>query len=124
MSLVLDTAFLVDVARRSPAAVDLLRTLDAEAALLLVPSVVLAEYLAGFSDPSEAAAELRENAEVLDFSESDARSAAQIARAAIAAGHFPGWNDVLIAGFARNRGAEAVVTRNTRHFPGVKVRTY
>lgn len=124
MSLVLDSTLLADLRKGKPEAQALIRETAEEGALLLVPSIVIAEVLAGSADPAEDLARIRDHAEILDFSEGDARAAAALAREALMGGRFPGWNDVLIAGFALNRGAEAIVTRNSRHFPGVRIRGY
>lgn len=116
MPVVLDTAFLIDLARGDAAARETLRALADEREQLLVPTVVLAEYLAGGADARAALDLLRAAAELTPFTADDAVAAGEIAHEAHQAGRFPGWADVMIAASARTRGDLAVVTRNGRRF--------
>lgn len=95
---------------------------DGEAAL--IPSVVVAEYLTGSRRPKRDLAALQEAATLQDFRVDDAGAAAEIARRTFLRGDFPGWVDVLVAGFARARGDLRVVTRNVKHFPESKALGY
>lgn len=122
MAYVVDTSFLIDVRKGRPDAKRLWAELEADGALLLIPTAAVAEFLAGSTDPREDVAALDAAGEVIDFTRSDAMAAAAIAREAFARGDFPGWNDCLIAGVARNRGDVEVLTANPRHFP--KARSY
>jgi predicted nucleic acid-binding protein len=124
MSVVLDTTFLVDLTRGEPAAHAALDELLSSGETLLVPSIVLVEYLAGSSRRDAAAERVRGAADVLPFTEEDALEAARLAAEAFREGRFPGWTDVMIGGFALNRGASAILTRNARHFPEGLARTY
>lgn len=85
--------------------------------LILVPSIVVAEYLAGSRDAMRDLADLAAAADLQPFTVGDAAEASALARRAIKKGSFPWWMDVLITGFASNRGDLAVVTRNPKHFP-------
>lgn len=124
MPVVLDTSFLVDVARGDPGARARVERFAGEGTVLLIPTVVVAEYLAGSRDPEGDLEELHRAGQVVDFDEGDARAAAELAREASARGRFPGWTDLLIAGVARHRGNASVVTANPRHFAGVGTLSY
>ncbi len=124
MTVVLDASFLSDVRRGDEAARRLLRQLAEEGEAALVPSVVLAEYLAGSRDPEADFATLERAATIEDLRVGDARLAGALARRAFRDGRFPGWIDVLVAGFARGRGDLPIVTRNVRHFPEDRTRSY
>lgn len=132
MSLVVDTSFLVDVARGDAGANALLTELEQARELLLIPTVVVAEYLAGSRDPAADLDELERAGDIVALTVEDARAAGEIAREALAAGRFPAgrfpaWSDALIAGVARARSASLVVTSNPRHFDvieGVETLTY
>jgi predicted nucleic acid-binding protein len=117
MAVVADTTCLVDAARGHKGALSLLDRFAEEGELVLVPSIVIAEYLAGSRDAASDLANLGAAADLQPFTIEDAASAGAMARRALKDGAFPGWMDVLIAGFALNRGDLAVVTRNPKHFP-------
>jgi predicted nucleic acid-binding protein len=124
VSVVLDSAFLSDVRRGHEGANELLDRLVREGEVALVPSVVVAEYLAGSRDP-EADLMALDRASVLeDLRVGDARVAADLARRMFDGGRFPGWIDALVAGFAKSRGNLSIVTKNVRHFPESRTRTY
>lgn len=59
MAFVADTSFLVDVNREVPEALDALDAAAADGELLILPTVVVAEYVAGSTDPSRALEVLR-----------------------------------------------------------------
>lgn len=124
MAVVLDTSFLIDLSRGNSAAGRLFEELVERQELFIIPTVVVAEYLAGSRDPEHDMARLNEAAEILPFSQEDALAAASIARQSLANGSFPGWMDCLLAGVARNRGNIPVVTANPRHFPGSETLSY
>lgn len=124
MTVVLDSTFLADVRNGDPGALRLLAELTAEDEAAVVPSVVVAEYLAGSRDPDGDLATLERAAALEDLRVGDAREAAALARRTFEAGRFPGWIDVLVAGFAKARGNLPIVTRNARHFPEGRTRTY
>jgi len=117
VTVVLDSSFLSDIRRGHAGAVDLLERLVQDGEGALVPSVVVAEYLAGSRDPQADLATLDRAAILDDFRMSDARAAAALARRLFLRGIFPGWIDAFVAGFAKARGDLRVVTRNVRHFP-------
>jgi predicted nucleic acid-binding protein len=117
MTVVLDSSFLSDVRRGHPGAVGLLERLARDREGALVPSVVVAEYLAGSREPESDLATLDRAAILDEFRVSDARAAAEIARRLFLRGRFPGWIDTFVAGFAKARGDLRIVTRNVRHFP-------
>lgn len=117
MTVVLDSSFLSDVRRGDARAVGLLDRLVRDQEGALVPSVVVAEYLAGSREPDADLATLNRAAILDDFRVSDARAAADIARRLFLRGRFPGWIDTSVAGFAKARGDLRIVTRNVRHFP-------
>jgi predicted nucleic acid-binding protein len=119
MVVVADTSFLVDVQRARPNAVAMLERLRDEGETILIPSIVAAEFLAGFKDPAAALQVLEEAGEIHDFTQQDALAAARVARRSIEAGRFPGWPDLLIAGFAEARDVP-VLTSNARHFRGTR----
>lgn len=123
MSVVVDTAFLIDVARGHAGARALLDRLAEERRPLLIPTVAVAEYLAGSAAPAEDLELLAQAGQVVALDVPDAHAAADLARAALRSGRFPGWADLFIAGAAHARGLP-VVTRNGRHFADVDVRTY
>ena len=122
MAYVVDTSFLIDVEKGHPGAKRLKAALEDEEALLFIPTVVMAEYLAGSIDALADLAALEAAGEIVDLTREDALAAAGIARDALARGELPGWTDCLIAGVARNRGDVEVLTANPRHFP--RARTY
>ncbi len=124
MTVVLDSSFLADVRRGDEDAQRLLEQLLAEGEVALVPSVVVAEYLAGSRNPDGDLATLERAAALEDLRVGDAREGASLARRLFEAGRFPGWIDVLVAGFAKARGDLSVVTKNVRHFPESRTRRY
>jgi len=124
MTTVLDSSFLSDVRRGDDGAQRLLEQLVAEGEAALVPSIVVAEYLAGSRDPDADLATLERAVALEDLRVGDAREGASLARRMFEAGRFPGWIDVLVAGFAKTRGDLSVVTKNVRHFPESRTRTY
>lgn len=117
MTVVFDSSFLSDVRGSDEDALRLLERLVGEGEGALVPSVVVAEYLAGSRDPSADLATLNRAAVLEDLRVGDAQVAASLARRMFERGRFPGWIDALVAGFAKARGDLRVVTRNVRHFP-------
>lgn len=117
MTVVLDSSFLSDVRRGHEGAVNLLERLARDGEGALIPSVVVAEYLAGSRDPQADLATLDRAAILDDFRVSDAQVAAALARRLFLRGIFPGWIDAFVAGFAKARGDLRVVTKNVRHFP-------
>ena len=124
MTVVLDTSFLSDVRRGDEGAQRLLERLVRDGEGALVPSMVVAEYLAGSSDPEADFATLDRAAMLEDLRIGDARVAATLARAMFRRGRFPGWIDVLVAGFAKARGDLPIVTKNVRHFPESRTRGF
>ncbi len=124
MALVVDTSFLVDVNRGHDGAVDALDEASADGELLILPTVVVAEYLTGSTDPPRALEMLRAAGEIVELTIRDAVEAGTISRKTRADGRFPGWSDVLIGGTARNRGDVPVLTGNPEHFPENETRTY
>lgn len=117
MTVVFDSSFLSDVRRSDEDALRLLERLVAEGEGALVPSVVVAEYLAGSRDPGADLATLNRAAVLEDLRVGDAQVAASLARRMFERGRFPGWIDALVAGFAKARGDLRIVTGNVRHFP-------
>ncbi len=117
MTVVLDSSFLSDIRRGHSGAVELLERLIRDGEGALVPSVVVAEYLAGSRNPEADLATLDRAAILDDFRVSDAQAAAAIARRLFLRGTFPGWIDAFVAGFAKARGDLRVITKNVRHFP-------
>ncbi len=124
MTVVLDTSFLSDVRAGDEEADRLLDRLVREGEPALVPSVVVAEYLAGSRDPEADLAALDRAAALEDLRVEDASIAAALARRMFRGGRFPGWIDTLVAGFAKARGDLTVVTKNVRHFPESRTRSY
>jgi len=124
VTVVLDTSFLSDVRGGDDEAHRLLETLVREGETALVPSVVVAEYLAGSRDPEADFQALDRAATLEDLRVGDARAAALVARLMFRGGRFPGWIDVLVAGFAKARGDLPIVTKNARHFPESRTRGY
>jgi len=124
MTVVLDSAFLADVRGGEPKALALLSQLVVDRESALVPSVVAAEYLAGSRDAEADLAALEAASVIQDFRLDDARAAAELARRLFLRGKFPGWVDVVVGGFAKARGNLPIVTRNTRHFPQNRTRSY
>lgn len=124
MAVVADTSFLVDVTRGDEAAERAVEALAESGELLLIPSVVAAEYLTGSTRPDAALDRLEAAGDLEAFTVDDARAAAEIARRSLEDGTFPGWTDALIAGFARNRGDVPVLTADPDGFPGVEARAY
>jgi len=124
MTVVLDSSFLADVRRGDERANRLLEQLVTEGEVALVPSVVVSEYLTGSRDPDADFATLDRAVSLEDVRVRDAREAAALARRMFEEGRFPGWIDALVAGFAKARGNLSVVTKNVRHFPESRTRTY
>lgn len=124
MTVVVDSSFLSDVRRGDGDAHRLLDRLAREGEAALVPSVVVAEYLAGSRDPEADLAALDRAAVLEDLRVEDARIAAALARRMFEGGRFPGWIDALVAGVAKSRGDLTVVTKNVRHFPESRTRSY
>ena len=89
-----------------------------------MPSVVVAECLAGSRDPERDLATLDRAALLDDLRVGDAREAGVLARRMFLRGTFPGWIDVLVAGFAKAHGDLSLVTRNVRHFPESRTMRY
>lgn len=119
--MIVDTCFLIDLQRRRPAAQKQLRRLAG--ATLLVPPIVVVEYLAGLDDQEAQLDALRAAVRFIDFTAEDAAIAARLARRGRIDGTFPGWNDVCIAASAV-RHQMPILTRNPRHFPDTDVVTY
>ena len=117
MSVVLDNSFLSDVRRGDEGAHRLLERFIRDGEAAIVPSIVVAEYLAGSRDPEADFVALDRAAVLEDLRVGDARVAAALARKMFERGRFPGWIDALVAGFAKARGDLPVVTKNVRHFP-------
>ena len=117
MSVVLDSSFLSDVRRGDEGAHRLLERFIRDGEAAIVPSVVVAEYLAGSRDPDADLMALDRATVLEDLRVGDARVAADLARRMFDGGRFPGWIDALVAGFAKARGDLPVVTKNVRHFP-------
>ncbi len=86
--------------------------------------MVVAEYLAGSRDPEADLAALDRAAALEDLRVEDASVAGTLARRMLRGGRFPGWIDVLVAGFAKAREDLTVVTKNVRHFPESRTRSY
>ncbi len=124
MSVVLDSSFLSDVRGGHKGANGLLDQLVREGEAALVPSVVVAEYLAGSRNPEADLVALDRATVLEDLRVGDARVAADLARRMFERGRFPGWIDALVAGFAKARGDLPIVTKNVRHFPESRTRTY
>lgn len=124
MAVVADTSFLIDLGRGDVAALDLLDRFAQEGQLVVIPTPVVAEYLAGARDPDLDLERLERAGEILPLTIQDAQEAGRVARAAFEAGRFPGWMDALIAGFASRRGDLPVVTANSAHFEGSETITY
>jgi len=124
VTVVFDSSFLADVRTGDGGALRLLAELVAEGEVAIVPTVVVAEYLTGSRDPDGDLATLDQAAAIEDLRVGDAREGAALARRMFGAGRFPGWIDVLVAGFAKARGNLPIVTRNVRHFPESRTRTY
>ena len=124
MTVVLDSSFLSDVRQGNDGAVELLERLVRGGEGALVPSVVVAEYLAGSRDPQADLATLDRAAVLDDFRVSDAQVAAALARRLFLKGPFPGWIDAFVAGFAKARGDLRIVTKNARHFPESPILSY
>ncbi len=124
MTVVLDTSFLSDVRAGDAEADRLLDRLVREGEAALVPSVVVAEYLAGSRGPEADLTALDRAAALEDLRVEDASIAAVLARRMFRGGRFPGWIDILVAGFAKARGDLTVVTKNVRHFPESRTRSY
>ena len=124
MTVVLDSSFLADVRRVDEGAQRLLERLVRDGEAALVPSIVVAEYLAGSSDPEADFATLDQAAMLEDLRIGDARVAAALARAMFRRGRFPRWIDVLVAGFAKARGDLPIVAKNIRHFPDSRTHGY
>lgn len=125
MPVVADSSFLVDIERGHAGARALLERLAEEGTTVLIPTIVIAEYLAGVDQgvARERALLLAASGEVIDFTLEDARAAAEVARTTIGEGLFPGWSDAFIAGIGRSRHAP-VVTGNPRHFAHVETLAY
>lgn len=124
MTLVVDTSFLIDFERGDPRTDDLFERLGDNAETLLIPSIVLAEYVAGARNPEEAREALERAGEVLPFTTEDAMATAELAGRMFRKGVFPGWVDAMVAGVAKARGDVAILTRNPRHFPESRTVTY
>lgn len=124
MAVVADTSFLIDLGRGNVGALDLLDRFREDHELVLVPSMVVAEYLAGSKDPDGDLDKLRNATELLPFTIPDAVEAGRLARETFDEGRFPGWMDALIAGFAARGGGLPIVTGNPRHFPSTETVTY
>lgn len=121
--LVLDTSFLVDVARGRPAARALVDRFEAEGHAVLIPTLVVVELLGGSRDPRADLEILESSGEVVEFGALDAEAAVRLARDWRDEGRFPGWVDVMIAGTAVARGAR-VVTQKGSHFPATVTWSY
>lgn len=124
MTVVVDTSFLIDFERGDPRTDDLFERFGDNAETLLIPAIVLTEYVAGARNPDEARETLERAGEVLPFSADDAMAAAELATRMMRKGVFPGWVDVMIAGVAKARGDIAVLTRNPKRFPESRTVTY
>lgn len=120
----LDTTFLIDLQRKDSDALELFESLLAEKASFIVPTIVLAEFLAKSTDPMADTSKILETAVVLQFTVEDAQVAGRLAMEFYKKGSFPGWSNVFIAGVAENRGRLPIVTRNPKHFPMSEGRTY
>lgn len=124
MAVILDTSFLIDVERKDPGALRVLKTLAALPEPLLVPTIVLAQFLVGAKDKEQALERITRHAEIIDLDIADALATSDLARELNRKGIFPGWSDTLIGGSAKARGNIPVVTRNLKGFSECETITY
>lgn len=124
MAVVLDTSFLVDLEHERPAALTAWRRLVESRETMFVPTPALAEYLTGVPNPDKGAEYLRGSTQFLIFGEAESLAAAALARRAYREGKFPGWNDIMIAACAKEKGDLEIVSANSNDFPFSRVREY
>lgn len=117
LAVVLDTSFLIGLARQQRNCIELWTRLADEHHAFIVPAPAAIEFLAGFSDAAKALERLEQSSEIAPLDRAAAIEGAAIAREAFAKGRFPGWSDVFIAGIAKAHGDLAVVTLNPDDFP-------
>jgi len=130
----LDTAFLVDILRNIPAAIEKLRELEAEGPLFTTEVVAYELYhgiqhLGRKRRDAEAARieEVLAQPDVLPFDRPSAIRAAELSGELRRRGQTVGLVDLLIASTALAHGSEALVTRDAADFrrvPGIRVETY
>lgn len=115
----LDTSFLVAIERRSPAALKVLREIEASAAPSRVPAAVWTEYLSGMTPAKRARAvrTLEGSVTFEPFDRTLADEAARLQHELRRAGATLGWHDLQIATTALHYG-EPVVS-NDEAFDGV-----
>jgi tRNA(fMet)-specific endonuclease VapC len=130
----LDTAFLVDVLRDVPAAIEKVQALEAEGPLLTT-EVVAYELYHGIQhlgrkrrdDEAARIDKVLARMDVLPFDRPSAIRAAELSGELRRRGQSVGIVDLLIASTALAHGGEALVTRDAddfRRVPGVRVETY
>jgi len=130
----LDSAFLVDILRNIPAAIEKLRELEAEGPLFTTEVVAYELYhgiqhLGRKRRDAEAARieEVLAQTDVLPFDRPSAIRAAELSGELRRRGQTVGLVDLLIASTALAHGSEALVTRDAADFrrvPGIRVETY
>lgn len=120
---VLDTSFLIDLAKQEEIADQTLKHLQYRGERLIVPVQVALEYLTGLDDPIEGMRDIESSFQLIPFGKNQALRAARAAREAFAAGAFPGWPDVLIATTALLE-QETIITADAGHFRALGCRVW
>lgn len=114
---VLDTSFLIDLARGRDAAQAALHTLVEEEAPLIVPAQAAIEYLVGLADPVAGLHDLQASYHVVGVDEDLIREAARLGRQAQAEGRFPGWADLQVGASSVLEG-QVILTADPAPFRG------
>ena len=121
----LDTCFVIDLLRGTPGAESKAEELDGEggAAIASISAFELWIGALSYGPPTGPGAELRrvlDRLDILDLDGEAAETAARIFRSAQRGGRSIEQNDALVAATSITKGCSALVTRNTRHFEGIR----
>lgn len=126
---VLDTTFLIDMLRRNPDTLKVLKSKD----VFLTTQINMYEILNGLfykqisSKKMSEVSSLFENLRLLSLDENGIVKAADICAELMRKGQIIDDCDCLIAGILLSKGVDTIVTRNAKHFSrieGLKVETY
>lgn len=127
MKTLLDTTVLIDALQNEPEAIRLLREMQQDGAIFHTSTINLFEIMCGIlrserrrEQRLEAFDVLMANIAVIPLDATAARKAAELHAQFNKSGKTMASSDCLIAGCALSQGIDSVVTRNQKHFEGIR----